>query len=343
MSDVFYPTDNPSVFYGKQEFNYDEGNTYYSKAFFTLFDKEKLTVKYWQVNKNIFSYYTGKLWIDSFSKNLHVIVGLRNEAYDRNKFIDDSIYPMKSRFYVSSNYGQTWQVDSNMNSLVKYNFREIEILDNHFYLGYVRDEQEVHRKLVGRYYLLKDLKIIDSLITPDDIYYNSNYNNYRFYRINNNLVNLGPWGIDANDYKKPYWNPQIIKQNNTWKFAVVKDSFGTNSVYQTFLNTLYKDKNQYTNFTLKEEHVLDFKNTNGTITINDYDRIIENGKNIYVFLDYGILVSFNAGKAFTFLPINIKEYNDRAEVVENDKDNTINFYKLSTLKKYEVKFTEITF
>jgi hypothetical protein len=341
ISNGFYPTNNPNIFYGKQEYNYDEGNTYYSRAFFTIFDKEKLTLKNWQVNSNIFSYYTGKFWLDSFTNKLHIIVGCRDTAYDRNKYADDSNYPIKNNYYSSSNYGNDWVLDKSMYIISTYNFNELEILDNNFYLGYKIDEQEVHRKLVGRYYLLKDFKIVDSLITPDGIYYNSIYNNYRFYKINNNLVNLGPWGFSENDYYKPFYKPQIIKENNKWEFNVEKDSVGSNSRYQTYLKTLYKDKKQYQNFSLNGDGVIAFKNTKGTIAVPNYERIIENGENMFIFLNYGVLVSFNAGKDWTFLPINTKEYEDRAEVVEIDKANNISFYKLSTLKKHVVKFESI--
>jgi hypothetical protein len=320
-SDVFYPTDKPNKFIGKLEYTYDEGNTYYSKAFFSILDKEKLTLKHWQVNSNIFSYYNGKLWIDSFSKKIYTIVGIRNELYNRNKSSDYEKYPIKNSYYESNNYGETWQQSTQMNNLVKYQFRELELLDDHYAVGYRRDEQEKHQKLLGRYYLIKDNKVIDSLITPDDVYYNSNYNNYHLYKINKTLVNLGPW-----------------------KFIVLKDSIGSNSAYQTFLKTLYNDKKQYANIYIKDNYLLAVRKTNGTINVSGgYDRILENGENIFIFLNYGILVSFNTGEQFTYLPIKIDVYNRSAALVDIDKDSNIDFYQLGSLEKHRVRFEPLGF
>ncbi len=341
-SDVFYPTDNPNKFIGRLEYTYDEGNTYYSKAFFSILDKEKLTLKHWQVNSNIFSYYIGKLWIDSFSKKIYTIVGSRNILYDRNKNTDYEKYSIKNYYYESNNYGETWQESTQMNNLVKYQFRELEILDDHYAVGYRRDEQEKHRKLVGRYYLIKDNKVIDSLITPNNVYYNSNYNNYHFYKVNKNLVNLGPWGVDQYNYKKAFSNPQLIKKNNKWRFVVSKDSVGSNSAYQIFLKTLYSDKKQYTNIFVKDNYLLGIKKTDGSINVSGgYDRILENGDNIFIFLAYGILVSFNAGEQFTYLPIKIDVYNRSAALVEIDKDSNVDFYQLGNLEKHRVRFEDL--
>ncbi|TXF79477.1 hypothetical protein FUA25_03580 [Chryseobacterium sp.] len=197
-----------------------------------------------------------------------------------------------------------------------YGFSEFEFLDRNYSLGYARNELKQEKKatqiIQGTYYLLRNGKVTDSLKTPDDLYYNSNYNNY-YFSAKNDTVSLGSWTYDDHYTVNTtrYFQPLLVRSKGEWKFKVEE------KIYRRPVPAMGQTADtvrEFVNFRLINGRKMIFRNGAGSLELKqeikdevsgDGCYILEQGGRIYLISPgvYGsVYISFDAGTNWYLYP-----------------------------------------
>lgn len=342
----FYPTNDADVYIGFVECTLDTGNQYISKRVFSEFDKSTNTITHWMPNPNIHRFYLGDIYFDVANGILYQTTGIRQSDDPKCKIGWDVDCPYTTKTYSSKDDGKTWIEDTRFqDNFDKFQFRKFEFLDEKFALAYTRKDakhSKGYKYQRGTYYLLRNMRVVDSLQTPEDVHYNDNYSHYNFKRTGDTIY-LGAWGFDKYDYSKPFVQPLLVKSATGWEFEIVEDS---REAIQARAKKEDEKIRPYHNFKLKDNRKMVFKNGAGSLILSrdvaeDIShsgvKIIEKGEQIYLIDDYYTLVTFNGGSTWYIYP---QPLNDRGRYafLDIDEENEISFFDLSKMEKQRYRF-----
>lgn len=340
LANYCYTVDHDE-YLGVVELSYDTLNYMGGRGILVNFNDKENKMRIWSATDNLMFSSTYMLKLDTF-----------NNIYYQRTIIRDStckevIYncDFKNKFFRSTDGGKTWVVCKELTQLnEKHEIREFEFLDrNHiliFKLDEIKPENINYQIQQGTYYLLEDFIIIDSLKTPTDIHYNSNYNHYSF-KIKDDTASLGNWSYGGFQINHPYFEPRLIKIDYKWDFQVVeKIFFRTRPVPEEI------DSITYQNFKIVNNKELVLRNKGSLVFQDDLSElhkkglILENGKQIYLIgLTIGTLFSFDGGNNWYVYPIpfetnslyqflKINEQSDISYLKNNMGENELDFNKV---------------
>lgn len=345
----YFSTKEKDEYLGIVQLNYDTLNWSGGRAIIAKYNFNENKMKLWSPTDNLMYSSSGHLYKDSLNNVYY------NRSIIRDSDCKELIYKCDfvTKLYRSTDEGKTWKEDSKLTQLFnKYEIRELEFLDQHhaliFKLDKIRPKDKKYDIQQGTYYLLKDFRIIDSLKTPKDIHYNDNYNHYRF-NIENDTIFLGNWSYDRyySNGKTEYSQPILTKNNNKWKFQVVKKMYFINHSKPLLEMVSYRNfEIQGGTLYLNRHNGSLVSNQNNFIELHKQGRILENGNQIYLIgLHIGTLFSFDGGYNWFVYPLPLEEDSDY-KFLEIDEQGIISHFKSSwangegTLNKIFNKFTK---
>lgn len=222
------PTRDPNRFWGMVDISGDITTS------FSLL-KEENRMELFLPNKERLNFTCESPYVNPFSKIIYLPVWIKQESNNYSSAILYNKIPPEKYIYNSKDEGKTWQKDKKAKEIFdkysifdKYkNERKITFIDkNHavvYYKVTERDELRNRIKEQGIYYLLKNMKVIDSLKTPK----NNNFLEYNELSIQNNSVILGKYWPDQ--YNNVDFQLSLKKINNKWKFQVNEKKYIQNS------------------------------------------------------------------------------------------------------------------
>ncbi len=308
-----YPTHEENVYITMMDYHMSENNCTSYKDFFTRIDLNNHKVEHWfpQENPQEFGSNSRFFLVDTFN---HV-------TYLRMAYRFDTIRPLiecaswakyEQTMYKSYNEGKDWIVDKNFTNLCnEYEFYTFEFLDENYALGYkvqkIKHPDKKYQIDQGVYYLIKNGKIVETFLTPDDVPYNTIYANYHFSKGFGDTVFIGSWGYNSSNYKESDLHQiYAVIKNAKWIFEIGTDDFKKSPHYKE-----PKIRMNYQNFKIIGDT---FFFNNGVKMVN-YAEIIENplrdgmfilehGDHIYLInTDLQVIyLSFDAGATWLFYP-----------------------------------------
>lgn len=289
IKELFLPAQGDE-YNGLIEFHYESPDLKTDVVRFATINIEENTVKLWTPIKNTPYFSTNKVYNDKFNKILYSRTVFKDTTCQESQLNKFSC-PFKERYYSSTDNGKTWHENNEMNQLfVNDEMTKLEFLDAEYALAYRRRDDKPRRVTQGIYYLLKNMQIVDSLVSPE-LHYGDNYNNYR-YTVKRDTVFLGSWQEEPTNYYSAYFQPYLTKVDGSWKFNIEKRT-GEIDRYTNFYSKSSLDSiKDYQNFTLVNKNKLIFKNGAGTLTLKEdvvddlfhfgSYHILENGNQIYL-------------------------------------------------------------
>lgn len=342
---LFYPTNDSNVYVGFVEYTFNSPNQYISKRVFSEFNKSTNSITHWLPNPSIHRFYLANIYFDAANGILYQTTGIRESDDPNCKTGWDDDCPYTTKMYKSKDDGNTWKRDKTLQNLFEtYEFRKFEFIDDAHALAFTRRKVQ-HSKgygmQQGTYYLLQNMRVVDSLQTPDDIHYNDNYNRYNF-NPQGDTIYLGAWGFVNYDYSKPYVQPLLVKTAKGWGFEITEDS---RKAVQARASK-EEQVRHYKNFELIENREMVFKNGEGSLTLNrdladdssvSGIKVIEKDEQIYITDEYYTLVSFNGGLAWYVYPQPLNK-NGNYAFLEIDEANEISFFDLGQMQKQQYRF-----
>ncbi len=341
-----YPTRDANIYVGVVTFKLETHQQRGGRGVAAIFDNNKNTIDYWSPIESSLYASTFKIYQDSFNEVFY------NATILRDSTSCESIpygCPFTTQYYRSENDGQSWKADDYFSFLFRqYAFRKFSFLDKNFAVGFtlrtVKHSKKNYTYQQGIYYLLKNKVVVDSLKTPIDLHYNSNYNRYAF-SIKNDTIFLGPWSMDGfKTVGNPFYKPMIVQEENHWEFKVNEE------IYKRTPPVIPDDSIiEYQNLIVVNKHELVFKNGLGSLLLNNSvtDDPMSNGiyilekENQIYLLDYKTgftYLSFDAGNSWYIYP---KPLEERANYwfLEIDDTNTISFFDKRTMQKVFYNFS----
>lgn len=324
-------TRDPDRFWGMVDISGD------ITTFFSL-QKEENRMELFLPDKDGLNFTCGSPYVNSFSKVIYLPVWIKQES---NNYSLATLYnkiPSEKYIYSSKDEGKTWQKDKEAKNIFdKYSIldenkspRRVAFMDKDYAVIYYkevieRNETKNRIKEQGIYYLLKNMKVIDSLKTPK----NNNFLEYNELSIQNNSVILGKYWPDQ--YCNVDFQLSLKKSNDNWKFHVDEKRYIQNSTKEQ--NFQKKDSiKQYENFQLINNRELIFKNGSGKMILNDefsdyshIKTIIERDKEIYLVSYESVFLSFDGGTNWYIYPASILP-NTYYYLLDINSKNEINYF-----------------
>ncbi len=309
------PTKDANRFWGMIDYS----GTFFSRrtTFFTL-NKEENTIKLFlpKEDPRLFSCRNNGLFIDSFNSFFYLPVWIKQEFKEGLNAFEYDKLPHEKYIFRSEDEGNTWKEDKKAKEIFeKHHFfeksgRKIEFLDKDhavvFYTENVeRDEKKNSHKTQGYYYLLKNMRVIDSIKSPEKTSY---YANSPLSIKNENIFILGSWTYN---YNQTYFELSLKRADDTWKFQVEEKNYSPTPETQEFHKPLEKDTiKEYRNFHLINNRELVFKNGSGKMRLKDdaiqsNSYIIENDSHIYLINHRSVYVSFDRGTNWYLYPASL--------------------------------------
>lgn len=250
-------------------------------------------------------------YVDTFNSVFYLPVWIKQKFSEEMSAVEYNKIPPKKYIYHSQDEGLTWVEDQKANEIFeKYHFfekygRKIEFIDKDYALVYFkevieRNEKKNRIREQGTYYLLKNMQVIDSLKSPNDVPFYMYYNEISVE--NGNFVRLGEWSYD---YDKTYFQLSLNKANDKWKFQVEKKFYAQNSVLPQIQKVLEKDTiKEYKNFHLINNQELVLKNGSGKMILDGYygNSIFEKDNQIYIIGSRYVYISFDSGTNWYLYP-----------------------------------------
>jgi hypothetical protein len=311
-------------------------NFFYERTTFAILNKKENTIKLFLPVEDTRLFYCEGFFVNNSTIYLPCRIRQENNlAYHQRKL------PSERHIYISKDDGNTWQEQKTVSdifekhkidkayNLTQHNYSNnsrIEFIDEDYAVIYSKKLSEHHLKKgkikeQGVYYLLKNMQVIDSLKSPKDaLYYHFNS---QLLIQHDSLINLGKWSYD---YDKNYSQMFLIKTKNEWKFQVEKKT----DLYENHNKTLPRKDSvkEYRNFLLINNNELVFKNGSGKMKLRadlPNDKIIENGKYIYLINNYNcIYISFDAGTTWYLYPFPLLE-GSYPQLLEINEQNEISY------------------
>lgn len=330
-TEPYYPIKNNKKYLGVVTLAFDTLNWSGGRGLLVEYDKYENRMNTWSLTKNILYSSTSNLYKDTFNNIFY------NKSIIRDSSCTELIYKcgFVTKYYHSKNEGEIWEEDKRLTKLYsKYAFRELEFIDQNHQLIFahrkIKQKASKHDLTQGVYYLLKNFIVIDSFKTPDNIYYNTNYNRYDYNPKNDSLF-LGNWTYNNYPEKgKSYFQPYLLKVGSKWKFHVVQKSyFGNYSKVQN------EEQLVFDSFIVKNNKELVIPNQGSLIlqddliTLNKRGLILQNGTHIYLIgLELGTLFSFDGGRNWYLYPMPL-EKDSRYDLIEIDAKSVITHLKNS--------------
>ncbi len=341
-----FPTTNSDVHTGIIQYKFDTINASLSKGVFAVFNKKENTISHWLPRGNMHAFSTAYLYRDTFNGVLYNATLFREMAPPCTLLRNDCPFTLK--YFRSDDEGRSWREDGKLKKLFDtYKLRQLEFIDERHALGFTlteKDKGKRSRYQQGTYYLIKDMKVADSLVTPPKVHYNSNHTHYSFSR-EGDTIRLGQWGsVDGDSkYGDPLYRPFIVGHGGRWKFSVKED------VYKRPKPRVETPVvKEYVNFTL-HENKLAFRNGTGTLELTKevVDEplgygiyVLEKGSHIYLLdnADEVMMVSFDGGTAWYVYPQSLSDRSN-CSLLGIDDDRVISFFDLFQMKKVSYKFS----
>lgn len=294
--------------------------------------KEENRMELFLPNKDGSNFTCESPYVNPFNKMIYLPVWIKQESNNYSSAILYDKIPPEKYIYSSKDEGKTWQKDKKAKEIFdKYkNERKITFIDkNHAVIYYKkvieRNETKNTIKEQGVYFLLKNMRVIDSLKTPK----NNNFSGYNEPSIQNNSVILGNYWPDQ--YNNVDFQLSLKKINDKWKFQVdEKRDVQSSNKEQEFQK---KDSiRNYKNFQLVNDRELIFKNGSGKMILNDklsdYSNIrtiIERDKEIYLVGYESVFLSFDGGANWYIYPASILP-NTYYYLLDINSKNEINYF-----------------
>lgn len=348
--DALYPTKNKEVYFGRVRYNRDSLNENVWKYLFSIYNRKENTVRHWYPKKNPKLFDSGYLYPNPYTGIVYQVVWIKDKQNTKQQ-----VYiPPTQYSYQSEDEGQTWNENPELTKMfARYNFEHIEFLDKKYALSYNRREVKHKTKKYNikqiTYYLLQDMKVVDSLKMPNDTHdfenYMERYNHYQF-KVKDTIV-LGTAHYDpGRNLGKAYYQTSIIKTDSGWRFSGSKQIYVQRSFPKTEKE---KDTIDYRNFRLINKKELLFKNGSGTLQLksevadnssNNGIVVLEQGNRIYL-LDSRkrfTYISFDGGTSWYLYPKPLEESGNYS-FLEVDDHNEISFFNLWKLYKAYYNFS----
>ena len=313
LESQLYPTKDENVYMAMVEYRMHQNNCTSYKDFFTRIDLNKKKIEHWfpMENPQEFGSSTRFFKVDTFNRVVYLRMFYRTDTIRPIKECA-SWATYKNVMYKSFNEGKDWQVDAKYTKLFdEHEFYKYEFLDEHYAVGYkfqkITHKNKKHQIDQGVYYLLKDGKIVETFLTPEDVHFNNNYANYHFNKGLGDTAFLGSWGYNQYNYKasEPY-HIYAVKKNSQWKFEVGSNGFKRSQFYRE-----KEVKTEFQNFKIIGD-TLFFKNGSKMVI---HEKIIENslanglfvleqGSHIYLVNTNNehMYISFDGGATWFFNP-----------------------------------------
>lgn len=337
FNSALFPTKDPDRVFSMIGFSSSQSNCTSYKNFFSILNKKQNTIKLFFPKKNPRLFGSEALYADSFNHILYLPVWTKKE-FNNNLSDCQNQLPAEYQMYSSKDEGKTWQENNPVKKLFKhYDFRKIEFLDKNHALAYSKKslKQKVKNSEIvqGTYYLLKNMQVTDSLKTPNDLYYDSNNNNYRF-SVEGDTILLGSWTYDEeyNIGKTKYTQPFLKKSGDTWKFQVKE------KMYDRSVPKIIKKEDlvqEYQNFHLINKRELIFKNGSGSLKlssdIQDHELgngylVLEKDQQIYLIDRHSVYLSHDGGTTWFLYPLPLEQQNGSYHFLEIDDQNKLSFF-----------------
>lgn len=343
-----YPTKNKEVYFGLVRYNRDSLHENNWKYVFSIYNKNENSIRHWYPKKNLNLFSSGYLYQDLYNGIVYQVVWTTE-----NKNRDQKIYvPPKQDLYVSEDEGKSWIANSSVTQTFRhYNLEHVEFLDKNYALSYGRREEKhkTRNYKIKRvtYYLLKDMKVVDSLKMPNDHYESNNYieRHHHYGFTVKDTIPLGIGNYDAGDnLGKLYFQANLLRTNSGWQFSGEQKVYERRSYPKTEKE---KDTVEFRNFKLINKKELRFKNGAGSLRFtgevgnnpwNNGVVVLEKENRIYL-LDNNrgfTYISFDGGASFYIYP---KSLETRADYrfLEIDDQDTISFF--NPWKLYKMFYT----
>lgn len=333
----FYPSDAPQNYFGAISATMNISNCHSSKSFFAQFNETKNTVELWFPVENTRLFNSDlQFMLDTFNSILYQNVWMHESSLDIGPTdCTNNVLP-KRVTYSSNNKGKTWLKNEKATLLFEnYGLIHLKFIDDKHAIGATNREysnKKGSKTSRATYYLFKDLKLIDSLQTPDNL--NSNVSRYSFhYTFQRDTVFLKPWNDPKNDYNASLHHPILHKTSKSWAFEVK-----TNLHYNYYASSKSKPtiNKKFNNVTAHKNRLI-LNNSVDTITLSkpvsndlfNVDKgylILENKSSIYL-IDGGYygstLFSFDAGKTWYIYPLPLEKSQYEYLFLRIDKNGTI--------------------
>ena len=340
-SGEFIPLSEEGKYAGLVHATMDSRNCWSSRNFFSILDPEENAIDVHLFSDEVrLSGTFGDLYVDSFNHVFYLPVWFKEKF---NFYQTDCEGPRANKrvVYRSDDEGKTWKEDESLSELyVGHDFRELEILDHEYMLGYSRERKKRTVKGdydEGSYYLIKNLEVVDVLKTPKDVHYNDNYNKYD-YLPKKDTVFLGPWGIDPyKGIKGGCSLPMLLKSDEGWKFHVEE---GRTSTWR-YAQKKESKRKEYVNLELKDDKTLEFRNGYGSMVLPKHVfgtssywegyHLLEREQEIYLVgaTYFGhTYFSKDGGKSWYVYPAPLEKRNYNYKMVKVDENGVISHYNL---------------
>lgn len=333
----FHKTKIPHQYLGQIEYTMDTTNLYSSRRVFARYDHNKNHVTHWYPRESLHLFYNAKFLVDTFNHVLYQTIGQRDELKAPCTIWNDNDCPYELKVYASVDEGMSWQVDTALSNLFQaYRFRKYHFLDDQYSMGFLLRQSKNKRKYRyqrGTYALIKNKVVVDSLQTPEGVHYNGNYNRFGFTVQHDSSYKLGPWGIDYRNYKAPFQQPFISKQNGKWTFHETT----TNRSQHAPIAKPKQPLRTFQHFAIQHEKDLIFDNGVGSLFLphnvvnNAHENgiyIMEQGNCIYLIDNQHLFtyLSFDSGKTWYLYPQPLEDRSSYSflQVNENQRISFLN-------------------
>jgi hypothetical protein len=344
------PTSHPEVYLGMTNYSWDTLQCSGSKTVFSLFNKAANTLVHWLPPGAGPLSGSGELYIDSFNQVIYQTVWRKQSpAPPRSACAEGRVIEQVFR---SADEGKSWKKDPLLTQLYfkQYRLSQLNFLDKDFALAYARrripHKTRAYNIDQGIYYLLRNLQVVDSFRTPQDINYNDNYNHYAFSRKGDSVF-LGSWTYDEySNYGSAYFQPVLLKTKGRWNFQVMRRTFTRPVPIPP------KDSTRlFRNFQVLHNRELVFLNGAGTLGLQSdiADRtddhgvvILEKDRCIYLLdRQHGLTyLSFNGGASWYVYPLPLDESRGY-RLLEVDDRQELSFFNGGQLHKVFYRFSPV--
>lgn len=346
-----YPTQEENVYMGMMDYHMREHNCTSYKDFFTRVDLNQNKIEHWFPldNPQKFGSHSRYFLVDTFNQVTYLKVVFRIDTISPHAECA-SWAKYQNTMYKSYNYGKNWKEDKKFTKLFnEYEFYSFEFLDKDYALGYkiqkIKHPNKKYQIDQGVYYLIKNGEIIETFLTPEDVAFNTIYDNYHFSRGYGDTAFLGSWGYNPDNYKESDVHQlYAVKQNSKWIFEIGTTGFKRSPHYK-----VQKIKTDYQNFKIIGDTLL-FNNgaklvSRVQIVENPLESgmlILEQGDHIYLInsANQVMYISFDAGATWLFYPKKLEQTGDMM-FLRIDPDFNISFFNRKEFSKKTYRFIPV--
>lgn len=336
-----------NVYFGYITYYKDSSGNNTHKNVFSRYNCNENTVEHWFPTN--FKIDKSSLFIDTFNNVLYQ----KGLVYEKHLSKEEEHIPPRKYIYQSTDEGKTWIENEALSELFnQYDFQHIRFLDKNYSLTFnnriIKHKKTKHDIKQVRYYLLKNMKIIDSLEVPNDVVYH--YSDYWYsdspFSTKDTIV-IGSWKTNKKSNLKSYRFASVLNNEEEWNFTTTLGWDNLNTKYINSQAQNLKDTiKEFQNFTLINKRELVFKNDSGSLKlknpINDEFGVIEQEKQIYLVYTSKdlccLLFSYDGGIHWYLYPKCIYEW-DIFKTMHINEQGVITYFDGEKMEKVYHKFT----